>query len=119
VSRLEEGSRRESTPNSARLVNCSQRAFRKFHLNTGLAVRGSIGFIGCINDGLCWDLGKGSRMVRCGNGPARFTNARPGFVPMFHLREWKLSGCLGSRNRFNPEAEAPSSSASPDALVER
>jgi len=58
---------------SVRLVKCSQRAFRKFHLNTGLAVRGSIGFIGCINDDLCWDFGKGSRMVRCGNCPARFS----------------------------------------------
>ena len=61
VSRLEEGSGRESAPNSVRLVNCSQRALRKFHLNTGLAVRGSIGFIGYINDGLCWDFGKGSK----------------------------------------------------------
>ena len=119
MSALEEGSGRESAPNSVRLVNCSQCAFWKFHLNTGLAVRGLIGFIGCINDGLCWDFGKGSRMVQCGNGPARFTNARSGFVPVFHLQEWKLSGCLGSYNRFKPEAEAQSSSASPDALVER
>jgi len=118
-SRLEEGSGRESAPKSVRLVNCSQRAFRKLHLNTGLAVRGSIGFIGCINSGLCWDFGNGSRMVRCGNSPARFTNATSGFVLVFHLLEWKLSGCLGSCNRFKPEAEAQSSSASPDALVER
>jgi len=32
VSRLEEKSGRESAPNSVRLVNCSQRAFRKFLL---------------------------------------------------------------------------------------
>ena len=119
MSALEEGSGRESAPNSVKLVKCSQRAFRKFHRNTGLAVRGSIGFIGGINDGLCWDFGKGSRMVRCGNGPARFTNARSGFVPVFHLQEWKLSGYLGSCNRFKPEAEAQSSSASPHASVER
>ena len=116
---LEEGSGRESAPNSVRLINCSQSDFRKFHLNTGLAARGSIGFIGCINDGLCWDFGKGSRMVRCCNGPARFTNAMLGFVPVFQMREWKLFGCLGSCNRFKPEAEAQSSSSSPDALVER
>ena len=119
VSWLEEGSGRKSAPNSVRLVKCSQHAFRNFHLNTGLAVRGSIGFIGCINDGLCWDFGKGSRMVRYGNGPASFTNARSVFVPVFHLRQWKLSVCLGSCNRFKPEAEAQSSSASPDALIER
>jgi len=52
TSRMEEGSGRESVTQSG-LVNCSQRAFRKFHLNTGLEVRGSTGFIGCINNGLC------------------------------------------------------------------
>ena len=119
VSWFEEGPGRRSAPISVRLVKCSQHAFRNFHLNTGLAVRGQIGFIGCINDGLCWDFGKGSRMVRCGNGPASFTNSRSVFVPVFHLRQWKLSVCLGSCNRFKPEAEAQSSSASPDALIER
>jgi len=54
--RLEEGFGRESAPDLVRWINCSQRAFRKFHLYTGLAVRGSIGFIGCINDGLCRDF---------------------------------------------------------------
>jgi len=121
VSRLEEASGRASTTDSIRLVNCSQQAFRKFHLNTGLVVRGWIGFIGCIANGLCWDLGKGSRMVRCGNGlaPDLQMQGQGRFVPVFHLRVWKLSGCLGSCNRFNLEAEAQSACASPDALVER
>jgi len=43
VSWSEEGPGRESALNSVRLGNCSQHDFRKFHLNTGLAVRGSIG----------------------------------------------------------------------------
>ena len=91
-----EGSGRESAANSVRLANCSQPAFRKFHLNADLAVRGPVGFIGCINDALWWNFRKSSSMVRCGNGPVRFTNARSGFVPVFRPREWKLSRCLGS-----------------------
>ena len=118
MSALEERSGRESAPNLVRLINCSQRAFQKYHINMGLAARGSIGFIGCINDGLCWDFGKGSSMVRCGNGPARFTHARSGFVLVFHLREWRLFGCLGTCNRFKPEAEVQSSRSFPDALAE-
>jgi len=57
-------------------------------------------------------------MVRCEKGPARFTNARSGFVLVSHLWEWKLSGSLRSYSRFKLEAEAQSSSSYPAGLVE-
>ena len=81
---------------STRRVNRFHLALRKFHPFTGLVDRGLMGFAGIINDGLCCDFGKGSRMMRCGEGPFRFAKARSGFVVVFPLPERKLSSCLES-----------------------
>ena len=104
---------------SARSVKWSQLALRKFHLFTGLEEIGSTGLTGMINEGLCCDLGNGSRTVRCGDGPSKFTKARSGLEVVFHRQEWKLSGSLESYRRCRPQTEAQSSSADPSGLVER
>ena len=114
----EDGGGRLSIPESTRFVNWFHLALRKFHLFTGLVCIGSIGLTGVISDGLCWDLGKGSRIVRWGEGPLSFANARSGFEVVFHLPEWKLSGCLGSNRSWTPDTEAQSSSAAPSGFVE-
>ena len=56
-------------------------------------------------------------MIRWGEGARRFAKAGSGFEVGFHLPDWKLSGCLGSCRGCTPDAEAPSSNASPSGLV--
>ena len=85
-----------STPESTRLSNWVQLALRKFHLFTGLVGIGVVGLSEVINEGLCCDLGKWSRMMREGAGPSELANARSGLDVVFQRPEWKLSGCLGS-----------------------
>ena len=61
--RFEDGLGRFSISVSTSLVKSSHLALLKFHLFTNFVGTGIMELTGRMNDGLCWDLGKGLRMV--------------------------------------------------------
>ena len=65
-------------------MNFAQLALRKFHFFTGLLCIGLSRFAEMMSEGLCWDLGKGSRIMRSGRCPSILVKARSGFVVVFH-----------------------------------
>ena len=81
-------------PDSTNFVKWFQLALWKFYLLTGLVGIGSMGLTGMMTDGLCWDLGKQSRIIWCGKDPFRLAKAKSGLDVFFHLHEKNLSGCF-------------------------
>ena len=61
------------------LVQPSLAEIPSFYLFGMFGGTGSIGLSGMISNGLWCDLGKGSRMIRWGEGPRRFAKAGSGF----------------------------------------
>ena len=86
-------------------MNLFHLALQKFPLFTGLHGIGLIGLAGVMSDGLCCELGNGPRMVHIGKSPFMLTNAKSGLVVVFHLPEWKLSSCLGSKSSWTAVTE--------------